>query len=186
MHALSQLWLPILVAAVFVYIASSLIHMVFRWHNSDYRKLGNEDEVQAALRKGSPTPGQYVFPHCTDMKAMRDPAVVQKYVDGPVGHITVVKSGAPKMGGMLGLWFLFNLLVAIVVGAIVLQVYGLPGNAHQAGHLVGLITFLTYAGGPIQSGIWMGRPWTSVIKDLIDALIYGVVSALAFWWLWPA
>ena len=73
MHALSQLWLPILAAAVFVYIASSLIHMVFRWHNSDYRKLGNEDEVQAALRKGSPTPGQYVFPHCTDMKAMRDP-----------------------------------------------------------------------------------------------------------------
>ena len=186
MNALPHLWLPILVAAVLVYIASTLIHMVFKWHNSDYRKLANEEEVQAVLRKGAPAPGQYVVPHCGDMKAMRDEAVVKKFVDGPVGFLTVVKSGPPKMGGTLALWFLYNLLVAIVAGAIALQVYGLPGNAHYAGHLVGLVTFLTYAGGSVQSGIWMGRPWTSVLKDLLDALIYGVVSALAFWWLWPA
>ena len=186
MNALPQLWLPILVAAVLVYIASSLIHMVFKWHNSDYKKLANEDEVQAVLRKGAPAPGQYGIPHCTDMKAMREEAMMKKYVDGPIGMLTVIKSGPPKMGGMLIRWFLFNLVVAIVAGAIALQIYGLPGNPHYAGHLVGLITFLTYAGGSVQSGIWMGKPWISVIKDLLDALIYGVVSALAFWWLWPA
>ncbi len=186
MNALPQLWLPILVAAVLVYIASSLIHMVFKWHNSDYKKLSNEDEVQAVLRKGAPAIGQYGIPHCTDMKAMREEAMVKKYADGPVALLTVMRSGAPKMGGMLVRWFLFNLVVALVAGAIALQVYGLPGNAHYAGHLVGLITFLTYAGGSVQSGIWMGKPWGAVFKDLIDALIYGVVSALAFWWLWPA
>jgi hypothetical protein len=186
MNALPQLWPPILAAAVLVYIASTLIHMVFKWHNSDYRKLANEEEVQAALRKGAPAPGQYVFPHCADMKAMRDEAVVKKFVDGPVGHVTVLKSGPPKMGGTLALWFLYNLVVAIAAAAIALQVYGLPGNARYAGHLVGLITFLTYAGGSVQSGIWMGRPWGSVLKDLLDALIYGIVSALAFWWLWPS
>lgn len=186
MHALPQLWLPILAAAVLVYIASSLIHMVFKWHNSDYKQLANEEEVQAVLRKGAPTPGQYGIPRCTDMKAMRDEAMVKKYVDGPVGLLTVVNSGPPRMGGMLIRWFLYNLAIALIAAAIALQVYGVPGNAHAAAHLVGLVTFLTYAGGSVQQGIWMGKPWASVFKDLLDALIYGVVSALAFWWLWPA
>ena len=187
MNALPQLWLPILVAAVLVYIASALIHMVFKWHNSDYRKLVNEDEVQAILRKGGTlAPGQYTAPYCADMKAMRDENVVKKFVEGPVVFFTVFKSGPPKMGGTLARWFLYNLLIAVIAGSIALQVYGLPGNAHYAGHLVGLVTFLTYAGGSVQSGIWMGKPWVSVLKDLLDALIYGIVSALAFWWLWPA
>jgi len=186
MHALPQLWLPILAAAVLVYIASSLIHMVFKWHNSDYKQLANEEEVQAVLRKGAPTPGQYGIPRCADMKAMRDEAMVKKYVDGPVGLLTVVNSGPPRMGGMLIRWFLYNLAIALIAAAIALQVYGVPGNAHAAAHLVGLVTFLTYAGGSVQQGIWMGKPWASVFKDLLDALIYGVVSALAFWWLWPA
>jgi hypothetical protein len=185
MNALPQLWLPILVAAVLVYVASALIHMVIKWHNSDYRRLANEEDVQAVLRKSGLVPGQYVFPHCPDMKAMRDEAVVKKYVEGPVGFLTVFKSGPPKMGGTLALWFFYNLVVATVAGAIALQVYGLPGNPRYAGHLVGLVTFLTYAGGSVQSGIWMGRPWTSVLKDLLDALVYGTLSALAFWWLWP-
>ncbi|HEY5972545.1 MAG TPA: hypothetical protein VIT22_11420 [Pseudoxanthomonas sp.] len=186
MNALPQLWLPILVAAVLVYIASALIHMVFKWHNNDYRKLANEEEVQAALRKSPVAPGLYTVPHCADMKAMRDEAVVKKFVDGPVVFVTVFKSGPPKMGGMLLRWFLFNLTVATATAAIALQIYGVPGNGHAAAHLIGLITFLTYAGGSVSSGIWMGKPWISVLKDLLDALIYGIVSALAFWWLWPA
>lgn len=63
MNAFPPLWLPILVAAVLVFVVSSLIHMLFEWRNSDYRKLPNEDHVLAALRAGSPAPGQYVLPH---------------------------------------------------------------------------------------------------------------------------
>ena len=29
-----QLWLPILLSAVFVFLASSVIHMALKWHNS--------------------------------------------------------------------------------------------------------------------------------------------------------
>ena len=46
MLTLASLWLPIVLAAVAVFVVSSLIHMVFRWHASDYRKLSNEDEVR--------------------------------------------------------------------------------------------------------------------------------------------
>ena len=44
MTALSSLWLPILVSAVLVFIASTVIHMVLSfWHRGDYLKMPNED-----------------------------------------------------------------------------------------------------------------------------------------------
>ena len=43
MTFLAQLWMPIVLSAVLVFAASSLIHMVLKWHNADYRPLANED-----------------------------------------------------------------------------------------------------------------------------------------------
>jgi hypothetical protein len=182
---LPQLWLPILVTAVLVFIASSLIHMVLKWHNSDYKKLSNEDDVRAAIRASSPSPGQYTLPYCTDMKDMQGEAMQKKFIDGPIGFLTLRKNGPPSMSGSLIQWFLYTLLVAAIAGAIALRVFGLQGSSHGAGHLVGLVSFLTYAGGSVQSGIWMGKPWGSVAKDLLDALIYATISAFAFQFLWP-
>lgn len=185
MSGLLGLWLPILVAAVAVFAASSLIHMVFKWHNPDYRKLANEDEALAALRAGSPAPGQYVLPHCSDMKGMQDEAMQAKYRNGPVGFLTIVKSGPPAMGASLLRWFVLNVVVATVAAALAWQTLGAGADGHSAAHLVGIVSFLTYAGGSVQEGIWMGKPWTSVAKYQLDGLIYGLVSALAFMWLWP-
>ena len=60
---LTQLWLPILAAAIAVFIASSLIHMVFKWHNADYRALPNEDDVRRTLSTANLSAGYYVTPH---------------------------------------------------------------------------------------------------------------------------
>ena len=68
MQALALLWLPVLVAAIAVFVASSLVHMVFRWHQSDYRRLGNEEAVRTALRQSGDAPGQYHTPWCEGMK----------------------------------------------------------------------------------------------------------------------
>ena len=38
MIGIIELWLPILLSAVFVFVVSSLIYMVTRWHKSDYGK----------------------------------------------------------------------------------------------------------------------------------------------------
>jgi hypothetical protein len=186
MNAMVQLWLPILATAVLIFIASSLIHMVFKWHNSDYRKLGNEDDVRAVVRAGSPAPGQYVLPHCTDMKDMAGESMQQKFRDGPVALLTVRASGMPNMGKALGAWFLYSVAVAALAAC--LAVGAIPAgkeHAHDAGHLVGMISFLTYFGGSVQMAIWMGKPWGAVGKDLLDCLIYGTLSALTFMWLWP-
>src|SRR5688500_4401764 len=50
MTELSALWLPMVVSAVFVFIASSITHMGPFWHRSDYPRLTNEDRVLDALR----------------------------------------------------------------------------------------------------------------------------------------
>jgi len=185
MVSLAQLWIPILLSAVAVFAASSLIHMVVKWHASDYRTLSNEDEVRAAIRKGSPTPGQYVMPHCSDMKDMGKPEVQEKYKEGPVGFLVLIPNGAPAMGPALGKWFVYTALVAFMAAYLASRTLA-PGTHYlQVFRVVGAVSFLAYGFGSIQMGIWMGKPWSSVIKDLADALIYGLVSAGVFGWLWP-
>src|SRR3990167_4557638 len=169
MSELPQLWLPILATAIFVFIASSLIHMVFKWHNSDYRKIDKEDDVRAVVRASALNPGQYHFPHCNDMKDMQEPAQQQKYRDGPIGILTIIPNGMPNMGKMLGLWFVLNLLVAALAACLAVQSFTLQGNSNQAGHLVGITTFMAYSVGSISNAIWMGKTWSSVGKDLLDA-----------------
>jgi hypothetical protein len=181
----AQLWIPILLSAVCVFLASSLIHMVVKWHASDYRALPNEGEVRAAIRKGNPSPGQYVLPHCSDMKAMGTPDMQGKYKEGPVGFLVINPSGVPAMGAALGKWFVFTVLVAFTAAYLASRTLA-PGTHYlQVFRVVGAVSFLAYGFGSIPLGIWMGKPWSSVIKDLADALIYGLLSAGIFGWLWP-
>ena len=185
MSGIAQLWLPILSTAALIFIASSLIYMVFKWHNTDYKKLVNEDDIRAVIRAGSPSPGQYVLPHCADMKDMQGDAMQKKFVEGPVAFMTVRESGPPTMGTALSLWFVYCVVIATVAGALAVHVYGLNANPHRAGHLVGIVSFLAFVGGSVQMGIWMGKPWGSVAKDALDGFIYAFISALTFMWLWP-
>ena len=78
---LIDLWMPILLGGVLAWIASALIHMALKYHNSDYRALSNEDEVAASLRNGAPRPGLHSIPFCGDMKQMGDPAMQEKFVE---------------------------------------------------------------------------------------------------------
>ena len=79
MISVTQLWMPILVSAIALFIVSSLIHMVLKWHKSEYGKLANEDEVRAAIRKGQPARGQYILPYCTDPKSAQMPEMKRKF-----------------------------------------------------------------------------------------------------------
>ncbi len=187
MSAIASLWLPILVTAVLIFIASSLIHMVFKWHNADYKILSNEDEVRAAVRAGSPAPGQYVVPGCKDMKDMANEEMQKKFIEGPIAFMTIRKNGPPAMGPCLTQWFIYSIVVAAVTGCLAAGAVGFgAANGHAAGHVVGMASFLAYVGGSVQMGIWMGKPWGSVLKDALDGLIYGIISAVVFTYMWPA
>src|ERR1051326_8250220 len=109
---LAALWLPILLSAVIVFVASSIMHMVLPYHRSDYVRLPDEDKVRTALR--GLDRGRYIFPHCTHDN-MKSPEVAAKYKEGPVGMVTIFPSGPPNMGKFLGQWFAFLLVVSFFV-----------------------------------------------------------------------
>ncbi len=95
------LWLPILAAAVIVFVVSSLLHMVLTYHQSDYRGLPHEADVMEAMRKAGVQPGDYMMPHGGSMAAFKDPVFLDKYAKGPVAVLTVMRSGRPSMGPQL-------------------------------------------------------------------------------------
>ena len=186
MTFLTQLWLPIVVSAVLVFIASSVLHMVLTaWHKSDYRQLPNEDVVRAALRAANAAPAQYMTPWCDGMKDLKTPEMQKKFDEGPIALITLRPSGMPTMGPMLGMWFAFTLVVSAIAAYIAQKTLAPEANFLQVCRVVGALAFLAYTGGSVTQGIWMGRPWGSVAKDVVDGAIYAVITASTFAWLWP-
>jgi hypothetical protein len=185
MVSITALWLPILLSAVIVFVASSIIHMFLPIHKSDYRKLPEEDKVLDALRAAGVTPGRtYHFPFCTH-KEMKSPAVVEKFKRGPVGLLTVIPSGVPAMGKFLGQWFLYCVVVSVFTAY-------LTGRTRPAGteylevfRVAGTTAFLAYAAALIQDAIWRGQSWGVTFKHVLDGLIFGLLTAGTFGWLWP-
>ena len=51
MVPITELWLPVVLSAVAVFIVSSLIHMVIGYHKGDFKTLPAEDDVMAVLQK---------------------------------------------------------------------------------------------------------------------------------------
>src|ERR1041385_4332998 len=176
MVTLAALWLPILLSAVIVFIASSILHMVLPYHQSDYRKLPDEEKVVAVLRGAGLTRGLYHFPYTTH-KEMKAPEVQEKFKQGPVGFVTVMPSGPVNMGKFLGLWFVFCLIVGFFVAYLAAHT-GTPGAPYRhVFRVVGTAAFLGYGVATLSNGIWKGIPWSMVIKEVIDGLVYALLTA---------
>ncbi|HEV3219902.1 MAG TPA: hypothetical protein VGZ48_09025 [Candidatus Acidoferrales bacterium] len=184
MVPLTALWLPIVLSAVIVFVASSVMHMLLPYHRGDYQPLPDEDKVLAALRSAGLSRGLYIFPHTTH-KDMKSPAMIEKYKQGPVGMITVFPTGQVNMGKFMGLWFGFCLIVSIFVAYLTGHTVA-PGTDYlHVFRVAGTAAFLTYGLGNLSNGIWKGQPWGVVLKDVFDGLIYGLLTAGTFGWLWP-
>jgi hypothetical protein len=179
-----DLWLPILLSAVIVFVVSSIIHMLLRYHSNDYAPVPHEEAVRAALNQGELRPGQYAIPYA-HMKAMREPDMVKKYEAGPVAFLTVYPKGVPAIAKRLVQWFVFSLGIAFFVAYLTSRT--LPaGTAYgQVFRVAGTIAWLGYGGGLVWAGIWKGVPWSKVWKDVFDALIYALAVAGAFAGFWP-
>ena len=183
--SLAALWLPILVSAVLIFIASSLIHMVLKWHNSEFRTLSNEEAVRSVIRAGSPAPGQYAIPYCSDHKLMRTPEFQKKFEEGPIAWVTVRPNGFPSMGGALTGWFVYTLAISAIAAYIACVALPSTASFNQVMRVAGLSALLAYGAGPVSQGIWMGKPWSAVMKEVLDAVIYAAITGATIAWLWP-
>ena len=184
MVPLTTLWLPILLAAVIVFIASSIMHMLLPYHRGDYKRLPDEDNVRAALRGARLARGLYIFPFC-DHKEMKSPAMQEKYKEGPVGTITIFPPGPPAMPKFLAMWFGYCLIIGFFVAYLTGRTLAPGVHYLQVFRVAGTAAFLAYGLGQLSSGIWKGQTWGMTIKEVIDGLVYGLLTAGTFGWLWP-
>jgi len=185
MVTLGMLWMPILLSAVVVFICSAIFWMVLPFHKSDFSKLPDEDVVRAAMNKHKLAAGQYMIPYCGDMKDMKEPAHLKKVEEGPVCTIVVRPSGHMNMGSSMAASIVYNILIAVFVAYLAGRV--LPVGAHYLAvfRVAGTATILAYCGALFYPSIWMGRPWSVTCKDFVDGVIYGLLTAGIFGWLWP-
>ncbi len=186
MVPLIELWFPILLSAVFVFIVSSILHMVIPIHTNDYKKIPGEEKLLEAMRRENVQPGSYMFPHPPTPKDLSTPEMIEKFNQGPVGFVTVIPSGPPAMGKSLGLWFIYT----IIIGVLLAYVAGL-GLERGAGFLAvfrmtAAAAILGYAAPAMVDSIWKGQRWGISIKFIFDGVCYGLTTAATFAWLWPA
>ena len=184
--SLLSLWAPILLGTLLAWVASALIHMLLKYHNADHRALPNEAEVAAAIAAGRPSPGIHTLPHCSDMKQMGDPALQQRFRDGPVAVVTVMRPGLPAMGKLMLqqiLYFLFGTALVGFCATLALP----PGASYLVVfHFVAVVGFLAFGWAVIPYSIWYGHPWATSARYLLDGLIYALVIAGCYGWLWPS
>ena len=185
MEFLAELWLPIILAAVLVFVASSILHMLLPIHKGDYRKLADEEQVLETMRTTGVTPGLYMFPCPASMKDVYTPEMIEKFKRGPVGFLTVVPSGEQRMGKSLVQWLLYSLLVSIFVAYLTWHAVGPGAEYLSVFRIAGTIAVLAYAVAVVPDSIWKGTPWKVMLKFVFDGVVYGLVTAGTFGWLWP-
>ncbi|HEX3104534.1 MAG TPA: hypothetical protein VHQ22_08805 [Terriglobales bacterium] len=185
MVPIHALWLPILLSAVIVFVASSIIHMALPIHKSDYRKLPDEEKALDTLRAAGVTPGrEYRFPFCTQ-KEMKSPEAIEKFKRGPVGLLVIMPSGTMKMGKFLGQWFVYCVVVSIFAAYLTGRTRA-PGTEYlEVFRVAGCTAFIGYALAQAQNSIWRGVTWGVTLKHMLDGLIFGLLTGGTFGWLWP-
>jgi hypothetical protein len=185
MVPLLSLWLPILVSAVIVFVASFLMHMVLPYHWSDHRRLPKEDEAMEALRRLGLPPGDYAVPNAGSPKGMKTPEFAEKLKKGPVMFATVLPSGPPSMAASLVQWFVYCLVVGLFAAYITAHAVQMGSPYLHVFRFAGCTAFMGYGMALVQDSIWHKRAWATTIKSLIDALVYGLLTAGTLGWLWP-
>ncbi len=185
MTELSTLWLPIVLSAVLVFVASSIIHMASPWHRSDYPKVLNEDRLREAVRPLAIPPGDYMIPRPASRADLRSPEFAEKINAGPVMIVTILPNGPMSMGRNLSLWFFYcavNGLFAAYISGRALP----PGSEYlEVFRFAGATAFIAYAVALWQMSIWYRRSWLTTFKATVDGLIYACLTAGVFGWLWP-
>jgi hypothetical protein len=185
MVTLGALWLPILLSAVFVFVVSSIIHMAIQWHKVDFKKMPNEDQVLDALRAHGVPAGEYMFPMAASMKECSSPEMVAKFQRGPVGWVLIRPPGGISMGKSLVQWFLYCLVISVLVAYVASHTLR-PGTHYlEVFRITGAMAVAVYALSNVMNSIWKGVSWGVTVKYVIDGIVYGLVTAGTFGWLWP-
>ena len=90
------------------------------------------------------------------------------------------------MGGKLVLSIIFYLVISVVVAYLASRTLDAGANYLAVFRIPGTVAWLAYGTATIPDAIWFGRPWSSIVKGLLDALVFALLTAGFFGWSWPA
>ena len=182
---LGSLWLPVLVSAVLVFIASSVLHMAVPWHRGDFATLPSEERAMESLRPLAIPPGDYMVPRPQNMDEMRSPAFAEKMQKGPVMVLTVLPNGRTSMGRNLAMWFVYLLIVGALTALVASLELRRGQDFHDVVHVTLVTSFMGYCLALWQMTIWYRRKLGTTIKGTIDGVIYAAITAATFAYFWP-
>jgi hypothetical protein len=97
----------------------------------------------------------------------------------------VIPSGPPAMPKYLAMWFAFCVLVSFLVAYLTGRTLATGASYLAVFRVAGTTAFLAYAIGGIQDSIWRAQLWSTTIKHVVDGLVYALLTAGVFGWLWP-
>jgi hypothetical protein len=184
MVSLIGLWLPILLSAVAVFVASSIIHMALPWHSKDFKKFPNEDAVLDAVRPFNLAAGEYVAPRPDSMAHMSSPEFQNKLKRGPNIMLTVLDAGN-SMARNLALWFVYGIVIALFTAYVAALTLEAGAPYMTVFRITSTVSFVAYALALWQSVIWYSRGLGYTVRTTIDGLVYGLLTGGVFGWLWP-
>lgn len=185
MVPITSLLVPILVAAVLVFVASFVVHMLLPYHHTDFAPIPSEDEVMSALRPLALPPGEYMFPHGGGPAAMKDPVFIEKMKQGPKAFFTVMPPGPPTMGKQLALWFVYCVVVGVFSAYITGRALSPGADPMNVFRFASAVAFIAFTVGDWPNSIWYLRKWSTALKNTFDGLVYAALTGVAFAWLWP-
>jgi hypothetical protein len=185
MVPLTSLLAPVLLSAVIVFLASFVVHMLLPFHRKDYGRLPSEDAVMDSLRGFAIPPGDYFLPCAGSPAEMKSPEYKTKLRKGPLVLMTVLPPGGYAMGKRLVQWFLYTVVVGIFAGYVAGRALGPKTDYRTVFRFVGTVAFTGYAVALWQDSIWYSRKWSTTVKSTVDGLLYALLTAGTFGWLWP-
>ena len=186
MEFIDSLWLPILLSAVAVWIASIVLGLPFFHHKTDWIGLpkGQEDALASFLRTSDVRPGNYLFPDFRTREAMESERVKKALNDGPVGHLSLWPTPL-GMGGKMAATFVVYLIVNTLIAYLTRVAIPGPASFARVFQVAGAAGVLAYGFAHLPSAIWWGAYRRTIVANVIDGMIYGCITGAIFAWRWP-
>ncbi len=88
------------------------------------------------------------------------------------------------MSGNLVGWFLFSIVIGVFTAYVLARAVPAGAAYFHVFRIAATVSFLGYAAALWEMSIWYGRRWSLTIKATFDGLIYALITAGTFGWLW--
>jgi hypothetical protein len=186
MNELARLWIPIIVSAVSVCGAHCfawlfLAHFVRKW-----KTLPDEDATVEHLQKAGTGPGFYVFPGTQSRSSIAsEQSRLQRLESGPWGTVNV-RARQPYIGRALVQSITFFLVTNVFVAYLGTLALSSGDEFLRVFQVIGTAGILAYAFGGIPNAIWLGLDFRSATIDVVQGILYGLITGVVFGMLWPS